>query len=237
MEKGLSQFIPALVADVKKYEMIKEKIKTAVTCVLDKMNFDDDGKDGRVSSLLKEEPFLDHLKDELALEEFLIEIPKSRHWYDIKIDDLHINLKITSLGIDNCCTKKGIFFSYTGYHGYPESSTWNNFYDALVLSKELKKIKEERNQSTEYHYLVIDKKSHPKRFLLKSIFDIHTSSYVANASNNLQINWKNEFEKHLEYFCDDYKVKQQDLYNILKLSVKKSIETKQKMANNEFKFN
>jgi hypothetical protein len=65
--------------------------------------------------------------------------------------------------------------------------------------------------------------------LLKPIFDIHT--YVSNASNDLQINWKNEFI-HRSYVTDDgdYLKKVESLLSCIQKSVKEMINRTKKFA-------
>ena len=65
--------------------------------------------------------------------------------------------------------------------------------------------------------------------LLKPIFDIHT--YVSNASNDLQINWKNEFT-YYEYHTKevDYLKKVESLLLCIQRSVKEMIERTERYA-------
>ena len=64
---------------------------------------------------------------------------------------------------------------------------------------------------------------------MKPIFDIHT--YVSNASNDLQINWKNEFA-YSEYHTEeaDYLKKVQSLLVCIQKSVKEMIERTKRFA-------
>ena len=64
---------------------------------------------------------------------------------------------------------------------------------------------------------------------MKSIFDIHT--YVSNASNDLQINWKNEFLYSKYYTNDiDYMKKVKELLISIQTSVKDMIERTKRFA-------
>jgi hypothetical protein len=191
--------------------------------------------DGRVNSSLLEKPLLDCLKDLLLKKDpsMCVEIQQIREAADIKINGVWINLKLTSGKTDNACSKSGIYFSYTSDTNFPIGAgvNWNEFKICMDKAKSEGKIKKTRQKSTEYHYLAVNKVSGD--FILKSIFDIHT--YKSNPSNDLQINWKNEFV-HRDYVCDDYCKKQSELYKALQLSQKKSIETRNKFTDEDFEF-
>ena len=84
-----------------------------------------------------------------------------------------------------------------------------------------------RDKSTEYHYLVKNKINGD--VLFKSIFDIHT--YISNPSNDLQINWKNEFE-NIKYKTrdDNYLEKVKELILTIQKSVKEMISRTKEFA-------
>jgi hypothetical protein len=65
--------------------------------------------------------------------------------------------------------------------------------------------------------------------ILKPIFDIHT--YVSNASNDLQINWKNEFAQS-EYRTEDadYTKKVHSLLVCIQKSVREMIDRTKRFA-------
>ena len=127
--------------------------------------------------------------------------------------------------------KPSIFYSITGDMTYPYSSNWNDFIDRIRAARDAKQIKHRRDKTTEYHYLVKNKITGD--VLLKPIFDIHT--YVSNPSNDLQINWKNEFI-HADYTIDtggggahgdideQYMKKVEELLLCIQKSVKEMIE-------------
>lgn len=204
------------------YETIYEDILTAAKSI----SLSSGEGDGRLDSAMKETPFLIELK-RILLEKHLewdIVIPKERSWCDIIIQAIPINLKLTEAKTaDNCANKRAIFFSITGNSYYPYSSTWNNFYDKLSETP----WKTHRNKLTEYHYLVKNKLT--GAVLLKAMFDIHT--YVSNPSNDLQINWKNEFN-HLEYQGDSKKI--DELLTCIQTSVKAMIERISRFASANF---
>ena len=151
-------------------------------------------EDGRLVSAIKETEFLDKLKIKLVEHGYTVEIPKVRHWFDIKINSIPINLKITSGGTDNAFNKTAIIFSICGVESKSKNMNYNKWYKLLTETPR----KKSRDKLTEYHYLVIHKNTN--EILVKSIFDIHT--YKSNPCNDLQINWDNEF-KHNEYKIED----------------------------------
>ena len=148
--------------------------------------------DGRLISAIKEKDFLDKLSEKLIKRDKNVEIerPRDRYWYDIKINGIPINLKITNGGTDNAFNKMAIMYTITGKEHTKKSIDYNKWY-SLIMDENKKK---NRDHSSEYHYLVVMKSTH--KILLKSILDIHT--YKSNPSNVLQINWTNEF-KNINY--------------------------------------
>jgi hypothetical protein len=223
--------ITAVLPEAIKKFTIKDADKNAIKLTVK----DADKDDGRITSSLLEPPFLDCLKDLLLKRDPLmcVEIQEIRKSSDIKINGVWINLKLTTGTQDNACSKAGIYFSYTSATNFPnrQNINWNQFKSCMDKAKSEGKIKKTRQKSTEYHYLVVNKLSGD--FILKSIFDIHT--YKSNPSNDLQINWNNEFE-HRDYICDDYCKKQSELYKVLQLSQQQSIETRIKFAYDDFEF-
>jgi hypothetical protein len=154
--------------------------------------------DGRITSAIKEREYLQQLEHEMKQidPEVLVEHPKDRYWYDVLINHIPINLKISSGGTDNAFNKLAILYTISGSSNYKKNTNYNEWFKTI---RECTK-KEVRNRETEYHYLVVDKES--GSVLFKSILDIH--SYKSNPCNILQINWKSEF-KEMEYVCPDEK--------------------------------
>ena len=182
------------------------------------------GCDGRIDSAIKETPFLNELKQNLLEKypdwEIIISPPRAS--CDIMVNSIKINLKLTDCkSSDNSVNKPAIYQSITGNDNYPYSSNWNKFLDKLAEAKTTNHIKKIRHKPSEYHYLVKDKIT--GAVLLKPIFDIHT--YISNASNDLQINWKNEFI-FLDYYTEDaeYMNKVKSLVKCIQQSVKEMIE-------------
>jgi hypothetical protein len=186
--------------------------------------------DGRIESAVKEKEFLEKLENVLLKDHpsWSVTIAPIRAACDILVNHIRINLKLTECkSSDNSANKPSIFYSITGNTEYPYSTTWNDFWEELMRAKQKGSIKTTRNKSTEYHYLVKNKINDD--VLLKPIFDIHT--YVSNPSNDLQINWKNEF-KYKDYVTqeNDYHAKVFTLLQTLQRSVREMCERNKKFA-------
>lgn len=155
-------------------------------CLKINITFSKEG-DGRLISAIKEREYLDSLKSRMLenYPTFTVEISKERYWYDVIINSIPINLKLTTGGTDNAFNKVAIIYTITG-----SISKRNMNYDEWfrIITNSTKKMT--RDKQTEYHYLVIHKNT--GQILLKSILDIHT--YNTNPCNILQINWNNEFK-------------------------------------------
>lgn len=201
------------------YDTMINEIKTvAKTISIIKSDYD-----GRIDSAMKELPFLEEMKKILLdkYPDWKVIISPIRGSCDIMINSIPINLKLTDCKTsDNSMNKASIYYSITGQTTYPYSSNWNIFLDLLTEAKKMHCFKKHRCKRTEYHYLVKNKITGD--VLLKPIFDIHT--YISNPSNDLQINWKNEFI-HLEYTIEeaDYLQKVRSLLVCIQKSVKEMI--------------
>ena len=181
--------------------------------------------DGRLVSAVAEKDYLDALETRLKARNAAINVerPKERHWYDVRINGIPINLKITSGGTDNAFNKTAIYYTFTGQEFDKHNMNYNEWFNyILAASKKTKRIHE-----SEYHYLVVDKAT--GKVLFKSILDIH--SYKSNPCNIMQINWKNEFANS-EYAIDDSKFidKQRELLQTVQTSIRKSIESMKAFA-------
>lgn len=186
--------------------------------------------DGRIDSAMKETPFLNEMKRVLLEKhpDWEVVLSPPRAPCDFMVNSIRFNLKLTDCkSSDNSMNKQSIYFSITGLTAYPYASNWNYLHDRLADAKTKNQIKKQRYKPTEYHYLVKNKLTGD--VLLKSIFDIHT--YVSNPSNDLQINWKNEFacsEYHIE--DADYLKKVQSLLVCIQKSVKDMIDRTKRFA-------
>jgi len=178
--------------------------------------------DGRIASAVKEKPYLDKLEEGLRSKYPSLKIvrPKERFWYDIQIDTIPINLKLTTGKTDDAFNKRSVVATVgCSDPTISQNTNFNKLYDALKLCAKSK----ERNRPTEYHYLTIHKKT--GAILLKSILDIH--SYKPNPSNTLQINWDNEF-KQIDYVCGDSRAKIRELLKTVQTSLRKQYENSRK---------
>jgi hypothetical protein len=218
------------ISNDQEYNNIIYEIKNVAKLI----NIIKDQYDGRIDSAIKEIPFLKKLKYILLQKhpDWNIVISPPRAVCDIMINSIRINLKLTDCNTsDNCVNKSSIYYSITGLTTYPYSSNWNEFLDRLVDAKYTGKIKTVRHKPTEYHYLVKNKLTGD--VLCKPIFDIHT--YISNASNDLQINWKNEFI-HLSYETknNEYLKKVQSLLTCIQKSLLDRINRSIKFASMDF---
>jgi hypothetical protein len=176
--------------------------------------------DGRITSSIKEHEYLSLLEKRLKETHPQLEFemqPRERFWWDFRVNKIPFNLKLTTGGTDNAFNKVAIIYSISGIEIKNKNMNYNKFFKIL---KEYPK-KDTRDRMTEYHYLVINKTN--GKVLLKSIFDIH--SYKSNPSNDLQIDWSNEFN-NIDFVIPDANVKEkiQQLIKTIQISVRKAIE-------------
>jgi len=215
--------------DCMDYDTMGAEITSVAKSISLAQNAQEDG-DGRIDSAIKERPFLNELK-RIILErhpDWEVEISPPRAPHDITVNGIPINAKLTDgKSADNSVSKPSIYYSITGLATYPQSSNWNEFVNRIMCAVSANQYKTQRNKRTEYHYLVKHKITGD--VLFKPIFDIHT--YVSNPSNDLQINWKNEFA-HADYRTEDadYLTKVRSLLKCLTSSAKKKFETTHLLA-------
>jgi len=187
-------------------------------------------KDGRLDSANLESKFLNDLQGSFKKNypSFDFEIPKNRHWYDVKINNIPINLKITSGGRDNAFNKVSILYTICGEEIDKKHMNFNSWWDEIEKCNK----KDVRDKKSEYHYLVVDKNS--SNIMFKSILDI--SEYHTNPCNILQIDWKNEFN-NMNYSIEDkdFKKKINILLKTIQTSVKQDVESKMKLVNAKIK--
>ena len=220
------------------YSQMVAEIKQSATVAWKTISHQQTGNntDGRITSTMKEGPFLEALIQDLNSRhpDWKYEIPKARHWFDISINDLPINLKLTDCASsDNASNKRAFYYSICGaLHNYPASSNWNRFWQELTFAKQQqngKSVKTIRDPRTEYHYLVVNKKT--GAILFKPIFDI--KNYYPNPSNEFQIKWGDEFAA-IDYYCaptpEAYQQKIQQLLGTLQKSITEMIKNVQQFA-------
>lgn len=192
--------------------------------------------DGRLTSAIKETEYLNLLEKGLSINYPKIKFetqPVERWWWDFRVNNIPFNLKISTGGTDNAFNKVAIIYTITGKEVVKRNMNFNLFFK--LIQDIPKKI--ERDEMTEYHYLVVNKND--GRVLLKSILDIY--EFKSNPCNYLQINWANEF-KHMDYMLSNiedsqneefknnksniyFKEKIKILIKTIQISIKKSIES------------
>jgi len=180
------------------------------------------GGDGRLVSAIHEGPYLERLRQALG-PQFHFEIAPPRHWYDFKVDGIPINLKITDGGTDNAFNKAALLFTYSGQ--IPQWTT-GNMNQLLGRLRDLQPLTV-RDPVTEYHYLVIHKRT--GNFILKSILDIHT--YIPNcaADNKMQINWDHEFSNQ-NYTAPNRREKQRSHLRVVQNACEMQIDNMRQFA-------
>ena len=183
--------------------------------------------DGRIISAVKENEYLSLLEKGLKEHHSSLKFenqPVERWWWDFRVNEIPFNLKITNGGTDNAFSKVAIIYTITGKEVEKKNMNFNKFFN--VLKKYPRK--NDRNQMTEYHYLVVNKND--GNVLLKSILDIHT--FKSNPCNVLQINWSNEF-KYIDFVIPDVNFKEKilQLIKTIQSSIKQEIASKIDFAN------
>jgi hypothetical protein len=196
------------------------KIVQAIKEECGKINLSFSAKgDGRLASAIKETEYLDLLEKGLTTRNpplVFAHQPVARWWWDLRVNGLTMNLKLTTGGTDNAFNKSAIIYTISGEEPEKKNMNYNLFFQTLKLCK--KKVV--RDPMTEYHYLVVNKDN--GSVLLKSILDIH--SFKSNPCNDLQINWTSEFN-HADHFTPDaeFKGKVRELLKTVQTSVTQAI--------------
>jgi len=104
------------------------KILSEIVSYLTDYNFElsSINNDGRVNSILNEDEVL-----KIISKKFDIVIPSSRNWADFYVNDIPVNIKITTTTTnDNASSKKGIYFALTG-QVYVGSESWESYLKRL----------------------------------------------------------------------------------------------------------
>ena len=182
-------------------------------------------EDGRIASAVKETEYLDKLEARLLAVNpaFQVERPKARFWYDVRINGIPINLKLTTGGTDNAFNKTAIAYSMSGEEMLKKNMNFNKWFKYL---RDMVK-KESREIASEYHYLVLNKNT--GAVLFKSIFDIH--SYKSNPCNDMQISWAQEFlNADYRIAVSEYKGKVRELLKTVQKSVRQLMESMREFA-------
>lgn len=174
---------------------------------------------GRSGSTVDEIPYLTKLKETLG-EQFEFEIAPDGHWYDFKVNGIHINLKLGRWKpgqADNAFSDRSIVFTWCGDPIRPTNgANMNQMWCDLASKKPLT----ERDPHSEYYYLAVNKLEN--QHVLKSILDIN--KYIPNPSqgNVMQICWKREFD-NISYVCSDRRLKMLELIKTIQLAHKRKM--------------
>jgi hypothetical protein len=170
--------------------------------------------DGRLESAAKEGPYLEALKSRLATCGHTVEITPPRYWYDVRIDGIPFNLKLTDCAsADNVFDKVSIHYTICGMETAKKNMNIDEWWAGIMGSKSRKAA---RDRATEYHFIVVNKRTGAT--LVKSLVDIHT--YKKNPCNILQIAWANEFTNQAYEVPDaGYKAKIAELLGTVRTSL------------------
>lgn len=169
--------------------------------------------DGRLESAAKEGPYLEALKSRLTTGGHTVEIAPPRYWYDVRIDGIPFNLKLTECAsADNVFDKVSIHYTICGVETTKKNMNIDDWWAGIMAAPR----KATRDRATEYHFIVVNKLTGAA--LVKSLVDIH--SYKKNPCNILQIAWANEFT-HAAYEVPDaaYKAKIAELLGTIRASI------------------
>lgn len=111
-----------------------------------KIELSNDNEDGRINSSINEKTIINLIKEGF---EKKVKIPSARYWYDIKINNEPVNIKITSgKSADNISSKKGLYYALTGStKDYMES--WPKYLENLK--------KNICDNEKDYYFIVVDK--------------------------------------------------------------------------------
>lgn len=171
------------------------------------------GSDGRLESAAKEGPYLEALKALLTVGGHTVEIAPPRFWYDVRINNIPFNLKLTDCAsADNVFDKVSIHYTLCGTETSKKNMNIDEWWGGIMGTPR----KQVRDRSTEYHFIVVNKKTGAA--LVKSLIDIH--SYKKNPCNILQIAWANEFNNIAYTVSDaDYKAKVVELLLTIRASI------------------
>jgi len=130
--------------------------------------------DGRLNSAINEDEIL-----KIIEQKFDIKIPNARDWADFYIDNIPVNIKITTtMTADNASSKKGLYYALTG-EVYVGSESWELY---------LKKLKQNIKDTDKDYYFLVVNKTNTKDIFINSLKQIST---LQPNGNNLpfQIKW------------------------------------------------
>ncbi len=151
-----------------KLEKICKYLKKSNLCLSSNQN------DGRINSILNEDEILKQIE-----KKFDIDVPMQRNWADFYIDNIPINIKVTTTKTaDNASSKSGVYYALTG-EIYQGNNQWDNY---------LKKLKKNIKDTTKDYYFLVISKDDTSEIFINSLKNITT---LQPNGNNLpfQIKW------------------------------------------------
>jgi hypothetical protein len=130
--------------------------------------------DGRLNSAINENEIIN-----LIERQYNIDVPTARNWADFYINDIPVNIKITTTKTaDNASSKEGLYYALTGeiYHG---SNQWKAY---------LKQLKANIKDTNKDYYFLVVNKTNTQDIFINSLKQI---SKLQPNGNNLpfQIKW------------------------------------------------
>ena len=148
--------------------------KAAKTITQANLRLPVDNSDGRSNSIQAENDIIETIQKN----GFKIKKPRTRHWYDIKIDNFYCNIKVSEMtGNDNTIGKRVIYYFLTG-----KTKRIPNAYNPFFKSM---KQNEKKDEQRDYYFIVV-RKEDSKAFII-SLKNLK----VKAAPNNppFQCNW------------------------------------------------
>lgn len=143
-----------------------------------------DFQEGRVNSALAEDQIIDLLRKAEQWEIYSPsqETDNNRAWYDVKIDDLFCDIKVSNCNAnDNTQAKKAIYYLLTG------DENTGNVPDQDKIFFKMMRENENENNNRDYYYLIVNKMN------TEDVFVVNLKGIVScnPAPNNMpfQVNW------------------------------------------------
>ncbi len=167
--------------------------------------------DGRLNSAINEDEVL-----KIIEQKFDIKIPSARDWADFYINNIPVNIKITTtMRADNASSKRGLYYALTGQI-YSGSESWKIY---------LERLKENIKDTDKDYYFLIINKTNTKDIFINSLKQI--STLQPNGSNlPFQIKWNDNRVMVQKSFDDAKKLLLGTLGKSLKLRAEAYISFK-----------
>ena len=192
------------------YIMKYKKLKEVVDFLNSKnISISEEHGDGRINSVVDEKTIIDTLIKEYGSEN-IVE-PIVRHWFDVKIFDNPVNIKVSAFKTaDNFSSKRALLYSLTNLseNEIEKVNTWFDFQEKVKLGKSI-------DNNRDYHCIVLNKQTN--EVILQGL---KTLTKLTPNGNNLlfQINWK--------YNKEIINRKHKEAYNFLINTYKESVTKK-----------